>query len=109
MIDRFTVQQKETVVSTFGLLGVDRQVYYRSKRSKAHRQQLASQVVELVQSVRKKMPRVGARKLCHLLRLPLRELGVGRDRLFAILKANHLDIRPKRNYRVTTDSTDIKT
>ena len=104
MIDQFNAQQKGTVVSACGLLGVSRQVYYRSKRSKAQRQQVAQKVVELVQSVRNKMPRVGTRKLYHLLRVPLREWGVGRDRLFAILKANHLDIRPKRNYRVTTDS-----
>lgn len=104
MIDRFTAQQKETLVSACELLGVDRQVYYRSKRSKVQRQQVARQVVELVQSVRNKMPRVGTRKLYHLLRVPLRELGVGRDRLFSILKANHLDIQPKRSYRVTTDS-----
>ncbi|MDW7692029.1 hypothetical protein R9C00_15200 [Flammeovirgaceae bacterium SG7u.111] len=33
-----------------------------------------------------------------------RELGAGRDRLFAIMKANHMLIVPKRRYHITTDS-----
>lgn len=31
-------------------------------------------------------------------------MGVGRDRLFAILKANHMLILPKRSYHITTNS-----
>jgi len=58
----------------------------------------------MVLSLRKQMPRIGTRKLYYLLGDRLRELGVGRDRLFAILKANHLDIKPRRNYRITTNS-----
>lgn len=50
------------------------------------------------------MPRIGTRKLYHLLKEKLNELGVGRDRLFAIMKANHLQIIPKRRYHITTDS-----
>lgn len=50
------------------------------------------------------MPRIGTRKVYHLLYDQLRKLGVGRDRLFAIMKANHLHIEPKRQYHVTTDS-----
>ena len=34
----------------------------------------------------------------------LRDLGVGRDKLFAFLNANHMLIKPKRSYRITTDS-----
>ena len=58
----------------------------------------------MVKQVRMKMPRIGTRKLYHLLHDQLRELGVGRDRLFAIMKANHLQIVPKRQYHITTDS-----
>lgn len=50
------------------------------------------------------MPRLGTRKLYHLLRNDLRELGVGRDRLFTILKANHMLINPIRSYHITTNS-----
>jgi len=66
---------------------------------------ITGQVVGLVESKRLKMPRLGTRKLYHILKEPLKELSVGRDKLFSILKANQLTIRPKRNYRVTTNTT----
>lgn len=58
----------------------------------------------MIEKVRMRMPRIGTRKLYHLLNNELKELGVGRDRLFAIMKANHLQIVPKRQYHITTDS-----
>jgi len=61
-------------------------------------------VVELVSEVRVQMPRIGTRKLYHILQEELKELGVGRDKLFSILKANHMQIIPKRSYYITTDS-----
>jgi len=69
-----------------------------------HKQETAGQVVRLVEQVRMRMPRVGTRKLYHMLYEELQSLGVGRDRLFAILKANHLQIVPKKGYHITTDS-----
>jgi transposase InsO family protein len=50
------------------------------------------------------MPRLGTRKLHYLLHDELKELHIGRDRLFRILRANHLLINPKRSYHVTTNS-----
>jgi len=50
------------------------------------------------------MPRIGTRKLYYLLQSSLQELGIGRDKLFSILKANHMLIKPKRNYHITTNS-----
>lgn len=58
----------------------------------------------MIEQVRIRMPRIGTRKLYHILNDQLQELGVGRDRLFAIVKANHLQIVPKRQYHITTDS-----
>ena len=86
------------------LFGYSRQVYYRSKERTKSNQQTAEAVVALVKSVRTKMPRIGGKKLYYLLDGPLNELGVGRDKLFAILRANHLLIKPKRQYHITTDS-----
>jgi len=57
-----------------------------------------------VSQVRQKMPRIGTRKLHYLLNEQLKELKVGRDKLFSILKANHMIIYPKRSYHVTTNS-----
>jgi len=50
------------------------------------------------------MPRIGTRKLFYLLADRLKALQIGRDKFFAILRANHLLIRPKRNYHITTNS-----
>ena len=50
------------------------------------------------------MPRIGTRKLYFILKNQLLSLGIGRDKLFAIMKANQMRIYPKRNYRVTTNS-----
>ena len=40
----------------------------------------------------------------YLLENQLKLLKVGRDKLFTILKANHLLIKPKRKYHITTNS-----
>jgi transposase InsO family protein len=103
-IDYCREKKEETIVSACELFGVSRQVYYRSKQSLSRRQLVTAQVVELVFSVRQQMPRIGTRKLYYLLQDQLSNIGVGRDKLFAILKANHMLIRPKKNYRKTTDS-----
>lgn len=50
------------------------------------------------------MPRLGTRKLYHLLFDRLQSMQVGRDKFFDILRANHLLIAPKRSYHVTTNS-----
>ena len=58
----------------------------------------------MVRSIRIKMPRLGTRKLYHMLKNRLSALNVGRDKLFSILKANRMLIKPKRSYHVTTNS-----
>jgi transposase InsO family protein len=86
------------------LLGVNRQVYYRSKQSKLHKQSIAQNVIKLVREVRMIMPRLGGKKLYFLLQEQLSIIKVGRDKLFNILRANHMLIEPKRRYHITTDS-----
>ena len=58
----------------------------------------------MVQDIRLEMPRIGTRKLYHMLHLSLKEKKVGRDKLFDILRANRLLIKPARSYHVTTNS-----
>ncbi|MCL9807732.1 IS3 family transposase [Flavobacterium amniphilum] len=84
------------------MFGINRQVYYRSIKRAKLKQSLAGQVIGLVKEIRMTHPRLGTRKLYHVLNARLRELKVGRDKFFEILKANHLLIKPKRNYHVTT-------
>lgn len=86
------------------MIGVNRQFYYRSIRREVEQQHIAEYVVELVNGFRMRMPRIGGKKLYFLLKCYLKPLKVGRDKLFDILRANGLLIRPKRQYHVTTDS-----
>lgn len=61
-------------------------------------------MINLVKSKRLLMPKIGTRKLYYLLEQDLKELNVGRDKLFKILKANQLLIKPKKKYHITTNS-----
>jgi len=79
-------------------------VYYRSIQSTRKRKETARRIIELVNQVRVQMPRIGTRKRYYLLQSSLQELGVDRDKLFSILKANHMLIKPKRSYHITTNS-----
>lgn len=79
-------------------------MYYRAHWRKEENKELANQVINLVNKVRRKMPKLGTKKLYHKLQGPLKNLGVGRDKLFTILRANGLLIKAKRQYHVTTNS-----
>lgn len=89
-----------------GVLGMTRQNYYKQRR---RRQSLAVDedlVIGLVGRERRLQPRLGGRKLRHLLAGELQEAGVGlgRDRFFALLRRRDLLIpRAVRSAR-TTDS-----
>ena len=86
------------------MFGVNRQVYYRRKQSVIRKKSRAVQVLELVENIRMQMPKIGTRKMYFLIQKELKELGVGRDMLFKILKANHMLIMPSRRYHITTNS-----
>lgn len=66
----------------------------------------AQQVSQLVAQQRKRLPRLGTRKLYHLLRPTLQARGIklGRDGLFALLKAQGGLIKRRRRYVQTTMS-----
>jgi putative transposase len=84
--------------------GISRQAYYQLKRQQRQRQAEAAQVVELVQQVRQRHPRMGGRKLYHRLQPQLHTQGLhlGRDRFFEVLRDHDLLVRPKkRAYRTT--------
>ena len=58
----------------------------------------------MVIEIRKSMPRLGTKKLYYLLSDKLQLMKIGRDKFFNILIANHLLIKPKRSYPITTNS-----
>lgn len=86
------------------LFGVDRQVYYRRIKRKIDKESKAIEVVSMVLDIRKSMPRLGTKKSYHILWDQLQLMKIGRDKLFDILRANHLLIQPKRSYHITTNS-----
>jgi putative transposase len=84
-----------------------RQNYYATRRRRQGQEVQAQLVVAHVQEERQLQPRLGTRKLHHLLRAPLAQAGVklGRDRMFAVLRAHDLLIKPgPAAYPHTTDS-----
>ena len=83
-----------------------RQSYYKAVKSRAKGSNDNCSVVTMVQPVRHVMPRIGGKKLYHVLRNQLLEhrIKIGRDKFFRILRMNDLLIRPKRRYVSTTQS-----
>jgi transposase InsO family protein len=88
------------------VFGISRQSLYQAEGRLIQRRAELSQVKELVMPVRMEMPRLGTRKLYHLLRdeFAAKKLKIGRDGLFSYLRAQHLLIKRKTNYTRTTYS-----
>jgi len=86
---------------TCDVFGISRQAYYKQIHSHKQKQAYAESVISKVQNIRISMPRIGTRKL-HYLLAP--SLSIGRDKLFKILKANKMLIKPVRSYTKTTMS-----
>jgi len=63
-------------------------------------------ILQLVMEIRTSLPRIGTRKLLHLLtpRLAEHKLEVGRDYLFELLATHKLLVRSRKRKAVTTDS-----
>jgi putative transposase len=87
-------------------MDISRQAHYQAQQREHKRCERAAVVVELVRGRRVRQPRLGTRKLHHLLRQPLHEAGIriGRDALFDVLRQQHLLVAPRRAYHKTTDS-----
>jgi transposase InsO family protein len=86
---------------------MSRQNYYKVRRIRNRRQVDEHLVVELVKRERCLQPRLGTRKLLHILRdeLSAASVRIGRDRLFAVLRRYKMLIHRRRGFRPrTTDS-----
>ncbi len=88
------------------LFGISRQSLYQARtRAKRGSEQL-SRIKPLVQAIRRRMPRLGTRKLYYLLKDDFQNLGIkiGRDKFFDYLRSEQMLIRRRKNYTKTTDS-----
>ena len=92
-----------------GLFGYSRQAYYKKKKHREEKQKEETIVLLLVSKLRKRMPRIGGKKMYHLLKSEFNRLAikVGRDRFLDILRENKLLIRGKKRYQMTTNSKHI--
>jgi len=87
-------------------VGMSRQNYYAARRLRQRREVDEGMIVELVKRERRMQPRLGGRKLLHLVSPELQEAGVsiGRDRFFEVLAAADLLVVPKPSAPRTTNS-----
>lgn len=94
----------QTICDVFGKT---RQAHYKREKRREFLVMQQAMVVKLVEEIRVELPRIGGRKLYHLLKKPLLEHGIdiGRDKLFFILSECGLLVKKRRRRKpITTDS-----
>lgn len=86
--------------------GMSRQNYYAARRLRRRREVDEDMVIELVKHERRMQPRLGGRKVLHLIKPELEDAGVriGRDRFFEVLAEHDLLVMPKLSSPRTTNS-----
>lgn len=87
-------------------VGISRHAHYQALRADKRRCQRSVQVVQSVQAQRMRHPRLGTRKLHHLIGGDLKDQGIkpGRDALFDVLRGAGPLIKPARVHHKTTHS-----
>ena len=87
-------------------VGMSRQNYYAARCLRHCREVDEKLVLELVRRERRMQPRLGGRKLLHLLQADLAEatVDIGRDRFFELLAEHDLLVAPKPGVPHTTKS-----
>jgi len=87
-------------------MGISRQAHYQWQRRRGLDEARYERALELVKAKRLRQPRLGTRKLHHLIgpTLATEGLGMGRDALFDLLRWNRLLVPTRRAYHKTTDS-----
>lgn len=83
------------------LFGFSKQAYFRHRQQHRKSQSAELEVRGRVLLVRRLMPRIGTRKLHYLLGP---DIGIGRDRLFHLLRREGLLISKRKKYTKTTNS-----
>lgn len=88
------------------MFGLSRQSYYKKEGFKKKNREEEERIIDLVRKLRKRMPRIGTRKIYYLLKKEYQSIGikVGRDKLFEILRKNNMLIAKRRKYIQTTNS-----
>jgi transposase InsO family protein len=88
------------------LFGITRQAFYKHVRKQQKVSFESHIVLELIGRIRKQHPRMGVRKIYHLIKddLDSLQIKIGRDALFDLMASEHLLIRKSRRTPITTNS-----
>ncbi|RZJ29488.1 MAG: IS3 family transposase, partial [Chryseobacterium sp.] len=89
-----------------GLFGKTRHAYYDALWRKESNLVKEDVILQEILKIRKDLPRLGTRKLHHVLQkqLATHKISFGRDYLFDLLSEHHLLIRQRKRKAITTDS-----
>jgi|AntRauMFilla1563_2_1112583.scaffolds.fasta_scaffold04444_2 predicted CopG family antitoxin len=77
-MDQYLEKNKETVVTTGRLLGVNKQVYNKAKQLKFYKQNIVKQVIDLIRKLRSNIRCLETKKLYYSLEDFLKKIKVGR-------------------------------
>jgi transposase InsO family protein len=99
-------EKEVSITSVSRQLGYSKQAYYKSKTNQQKKSCYHTMAKQKVLAVRKQLPRLGTRKLYHMLAGDFKKehIVVGRDKLFSILGEEQLLIVKKKRFTKTTDS-----
>lgn len=88
------------------MFDISPQGVYKARKRQKQKDELLAPVKSMVQFWRSLMPKVGTRKLYHLIKPELEEaeIKLGRDGLFDYLRVEGLLVKPRRSYTKTTNS-----
>ncbi|MEI7432534.1 MAG: hypothetical protein WCL27_18975 [Betaproteobacteria bacterium] len=94
------------MVQACRFVGISRQAYYQGLTRDAAKAAQSEAILKRVREERRVQPRIGTRKLHHLLQPQMAEEGInlGRDALFSLLRRARLLVPERRAYHKTTDS-----
>lgn len=87
------------------LFGLSRQAYYQQQKNNYKRELKTELILRFVKTQRKIMPNIGVRKLHYLLHEQMpKDMHIGRDSLFDLLRNEGLLVKKRRHKAVTTNS-----
>lgn len=88
------------------MFGYSKQAYYKHQQCRLKWQTDRQAALSLTNQLRYKLPRLGGRKVHYMLKedFKKRQLKIGRDKLFSILREEGMLIAPRRSYTKTTNS-----
>ena len=90
------------------LFGKSRQAYYKQQKGDKQDEMAQELIIKRVKEIRDQMPRIGTRKLYHLLAEPLSGHGIiiGRDGLFDLLANHGLLVRRRKRRKIYTTNSN---